>query len=89
MVQKQSRKALIIFLEYFDYQRWLSWSREHLWGEASLYGWPPVWPVGNVCPCSTKIQCTQHKRTFPNQSNRRSAVQWYFPFRVTLYSKCS
>jgi len=31
-----------------------------------------------------KIQCTQHKRAFLNKSNKRLAVQWYFPRKCSL-----
>ncbi len=41
-------------------------------GEVSLYCWPPVWLVWNQ-PFDNSQQ------TNPNQSNRRSTVQWYFP----------
>jgi hypothetical protein len=44
-------------------------------GKVSLYSWPPVWPV--------RISLFYKKRKIviqliPNQSNRRSTVQWYF-----------
>jgi len=48
-------------------------------GEVSLYHWPPVWLVW--------IQLYDYwqflfKQTNPNQSNRRSMVQWYFHFSI-------
>ncbi len=52
-------------------------------GEVSLYHWPPVWLVWN------KLYVNWHyflflfaKQTNPNQSNRRSMVQWYRYFSI-------
>ncbi len=48
--------------------------------EVSLYRWPPVWLVLQI---KTKIVSCQ---LIPNQSNRRSMVQWYFPLQYSLKS---
>jgi hypothetical protein len=48
-------------------------------GEVSLYGWPPVWPVWNQLYDLWQFLFLFAKQTNPNQSNRRSTVQWYFP----------
>ncbi len=45
--------------------------------EVSLYLWPPVWLVWNQL-----YDNWQFLFLFAKQSNRRSTVQWYFPFSV-------
>ncbi len=45
-------------------------------GEVSLYYWPLVWLVWNKQYDNWIFFA---KQTNPNQSNRRSMVQWYFP----------
>ncbi len=48
-------------------------------GEVSLYHWPPVWLVWNQLCDKWQLLFLFAKQTNPNQSNRRSMVQWYFP----------
>ncbi len=48
-------------------------------GEVSLYSWPPVWLVWNQLYDNWQFLFLFAKQTTPNQSNRRSMVQWYFP----------
>jgi len=36
-----------------------------------------------------QIWCTAQRRTFLNQSNRRSTGQWYFPFKCSLVKRLS
>ncbi len=47
--------------------------------EVSLYHWPPVWLVWNQLNDNWQLLFLFAKQTIPNQSNRRSMVQWYFP----------
>ncbi len=47
--------------------------------ELSLYHWPPVWLVWNQLYDYWQFLFLFAKQTNPNQSNRRSMVQWYFP----------
>ncbi len=49
-------------------------------GEVSLYHWPPVWLVWNQLYDNWYFLFLFAKHTNPNQSNRRSTVQLYFPF---------
>ncbi len=51
-------------------------------GEASLYHWPPVWLVWNQLYGYWQFLFLFAKQTNPNQSNRRSMVQWYFLFSI-------
>ncbi len=46
-------------------------------GEVSLYYWPPVWLVWNQLYGNSQFLFLFAKQTNPNQSNRRSPVQWY------------
>ena len=48
-------------------------------GEVSLYHWPPVWLVWNQLYDIWWFLFLFVKQTTPNQFNRRSMVQWYFP----------
>jgi len=48
-------------------------------GDVSLYCWPPVWLVSNQLYDNWQFLFLFAKQTNPNQSNRRSMVQWYFP----------
>ncbi len=48
-------------------------------GEVLLYHWPPVWLVWNLLYDYWQFLFLFAKQTNPNQSNRRSTVQWYFP----------
>jgi len=48
-------------------------------GEVSLYHWPPVWLVWNRLYGNWQLLFLIAKQINPNQSNRRSTVQWYFP----------
>jgi hypothetical protein len=49
-------------------------------GEVSLYCCPPVWLVWYRLFDNWQLLFLFAKQTNPNQSNRRSTVQWYFPF---------
>ncbi len=51
-------------------------------GEVSLYYWPPAWLVWNQLYDSRQFLLLFAKQTNPNQSNRRSTVQCYFPLFV-------
>ncbi len=52
--------------------------QEILKWEVSLYNWPPsVWLVWNQLYDNWQFLILFAKRTNPNQSNRRSTVQWY------------
>ncbi len=53
-------------------------------GELSLYCWPPVWLVWNQLYDYWQFLFLFAKQTNPNQSNRRSTVQWYFPLEYSL-----
>ncbi len=48
-------------------------------GEVSLYCWPPVWLVWNQLYDNWQFLISFAKQTNPDQSTRRSMVQWYFP----------
>ncbi len=61
------------------YQSWHSISQGILKGEVSLYHWPPLWLVWNQLYDNWQFLFLFAKQTNPNQSNRRSMVQWYFP----------
>ncbi len=52
-------------------------------GQVSLYRWPPVWLVWNQLYDNWQILFLFAQQTNPNQSNRRSVVQWYFPLYVS------
>ncbi len=49
-------------------------------GEGSLYHWLPVWLLWNRLYDHWQFLFLFAKQTNRNQSNRRSMVQWYFPF---------
>ncbi len=51
-------------------------------GEVSLYRWPPAWLVWISLFCKLKQNLSVVLQLIPNQSNRRSTVQWYFPCLV-------
>jgi hypothetical protein len=53
-------------------------------GEVSLYHWPPVGLVWNQLYDNWQLLFLFAKQTNPNQSNRRSTVQWYFPLLYSL-----
>ncbi len=57
-------------------------------GEVSLYHWPPVWLVWNSLFCKWKQKLSVIIHLNPNQSNRRSTVQWYFPFSIPWFTGC-
>ncbi len=57
----------------------LSLSQGILKGEVLLYHWPPVWLVWNQLCDNWQFLFLFEKQINPNQSNRRSTVQWYFP----------
>ncbi len=48
-------------------------------GEVSLYHWTPVRLVWNQLYDNWQFLFLFAKQTNPNQSNRRSTEQWYFP----------
>jgi len=48
-------------------------------GEVSLYSWPPVWPVRISWFYKWKQNLSVVIQLIPNQPNRRSTEQWYFP----------
>jgi hypothetical protein len=54
-------------------------------GEVSLYCWPPVWLFWNQLYDYRQFLFLFVKQTDPNQSNRRSMVQWYFPFSIPSF----
>ncbi len=54
-------------------------------GEVSLYHWPPVWLVWNQLYGNWQFWFLSAKQTNPNQSNRRTTGQWYFPFSIPWY----
>jgi hypothetical protein len=52
-------------------------------GEVSLYRrWLPVWLVWNQLFDNWQFLFLFAKQTNPNQSNKRSMVQWCFPFSI-------
>ncbi len=53
-------------------------------GKVSLYRWPPVWLVWYQLYANWQFLFLFAKLTNPNQSNRRSMVQWYFPLQYSL-----
>ncbi len=55
-------------------------------GEVSLYCWPPVWLVENQLYENWQFLFLLAKPRNPNQSNRSSTVQWYFPLLFPIYS---
>ena len=61
---------------------WLHSKQGILKGEVSLYSGPPVWLVWNQLYDNWQFLFYFAKQTNPNLSNRRSAVQWYFPLLV-------
>ncbi len=57
-------------------------------GEVSLYCWPPVWLVWNQLYDCWHFSFLFAKQANPNRSNRRSTIQWYFPFSVPWLGLC-
>ncbi len=57
-------------------------------GEVSLYHWPPVWLIWNQLYDNRQFLFLFSKQANPNQSNRRSMVQWYFPFSIPWVNSC-
>ena len=62
------------------------WSKKHMlhqrtqtYGVVSLYCWPPVYFFGFICFAYVELATNSFIWLNPNQSNWRSAVQWYFP----------
>ncbi len=53
-------------------------------GGSTLYHWPPVWLVWDQLYDNWQFLFLFAKQTNPNQSNRRSTVQWYFPLSYSL-----
>ncbi len=50
-----------------------------------LYHWPPVWLVWNQMYDNWQFLFLFEKQTNPNQLNRRSMVQWYFPLCIPWF----
>ncbi len=50
-----------------------------------MYQWPPVWLVWNQQYDNWNFLFLFAKQTNPNQSKRRSTVQWYFPLQYSLH----
>ncbi len=48
-------------------------------GEIKVHHWPPVWLIWNRLHNYWQFLFLFAQQTNPNQSNRRSTVQWYFP----------
>jgi hypothetical protein len=61
-----------------------NFSQGILKGKESLYCWPPVWLVWNQLYDYWQFLFLFAKQTNPNQSNRKSTVQWYFPLKYSL-----
>ncbi len=51
-------------------------------GGVSLYHWPPFWLDWNQLYDNSQFLLLFTKQTNTNPSNRRSTVQWYFPFSI-------
>jgi hypothetical protein len=64
---------------------WQTFHQGILKGEVSVYFWPPVWLVWNQRYDNQQVLFLFAKQTNPNQSNRRSMVQWYFPFSIPCF----
>jgi hypothetical protein len=60
----------------------LSITQGKLKGKVSLYHWPPVWLVWNRLYANWQFLFLFVKQTNPNQSNRRSMVQYTSPFSI-------
>ncbi len=58
---------------------WCNPNQGILKGDVSLNHWPPVWLVWNQLYDYWQFLFLFVKKTNPNQSKRRSTVQWYFP----------
>ncbi len=56
-------------------------------GEVSLYCIPPVWLVWNQLNDNWQFLFLLAKQANPKPSNRRSTVQWYFPFSIPWIRK--
>ncbi len=69
---------LVVF-SVAPHERYWHFAQGILKGEVSLYSWPPIWPVWNQLYDYWQFLFLFAKQTNPNQSNRRSTVQWYFP----------
>ncbi len=82
---------------YFGYffQKWANLFSNHLitllWAnlnpgntkeEVSLYRWPPVWLLWNQLYDNWQFMFYFSKQSNPKQSNRRSMVEWFFPFSI-------
>ncbi len=53
-------------------------------GDVSLYHWPPVWLIWISLFCKWIQKLSGVIQLIPNQTNRRSTVQWYFPLLYSL-----
>ncbi len=67
-----------------DYYSTLASEQGILKGEVSLYHWPPVCLVWNQLYDYWQFLFLFAKQTTPDQSNRRSMVQWYIPLSYSL-----
>ncbi len=52
--------------------------------KVSLYCWPPVWLFWNQLYENWQLLFLFAKQTNPNQSNRRSTIQWHLPLKDSL-----
>ncbi len=73
------RAGVILIKNFFFFVRVLMSHQGILKWEVSLYHWPPVRVVWNQLYDYWLFWFLFTKQTNPNQSNRRSMVQWYFP----------
>ncbi len=67
----------------------LLWSQGILKGKVSMYCWPAALLVWNQLFDNWQFMFSFSKQTNPNQSNRRSTVQWYFPLWYSLVKRSS
>jgi len=65
----------------------LKFTQGILKGEVSLYRWPPFWLVWNQLYDNWQFLFLFAKQINPNQSNRRSTVQGYFPFSIPWFTQ--
>jgi hypothetical protein len=77
--------AIEIVLFYVDFEKLRHRYLENDYNQGilkvvvSLYHWPPVWLIWNQLYDNCQFLFLFAKQTNPNQSNRRSMVQWFFP----------
>ncbi len=81
LVSMQVNTSLLHSILSHKEQKWMgTFQQGILKGEVSLYRWPPVW----LFWISLKQKLSAVIQLIPNQSNRRSTVQWYFSFQYSL-----